>query len=213
MNWIYLVAIALVIVFATAMNTTPKAKPKRRQERNQPKTTQNAPEAKDSIGELPIRFNEQNASSRPQYRDKFQLLNKSEQVLYTRLAEAVPAMLVFSQVSMSQVFHINGRTKDGYRQLGEVGRKSIDFLLCRPDDTSIVLAIELNGPTHETERQKASDEKKQLALEQAGIPLLILTPDELPDVATLRKVIAPHIVERKRYEAERNERIQSAPRR
>lgn len=152
-------------------------------------------------------------SRQTKYRDKFRLMSKAEHTLYRRLVEAVPALIVFSQVSMSQVFHINGRTKEGYRQLGEVGRKSIDFLLCRPDDTSIILAIELNGPTHDTERQKASDDKKQSALEQAGIPLLILTPDKIPDVASLRKAIAPHIVERKRYEAERNERVQSTPHR
>lgn len=145
---------------------------------------------------------------RTKYRDKFQLLNGAEIALYNKLVEAVPALLVFSQVSMSQVFHIKGNTNSGYRQLGEIGRKSIDFLLCRKDDTSIVLAIELNGRYHEREKQKASDEKKRAALEDAGIPLLVLKPSEVPDVAGLRKLIAPHIVGRKKYEAERDEKLQ-----
>lgn len=151
---------------------------------------------------------EQPEASRSRYRDKFQLLNGAEIALYKKLTEAVPALLVFSQVSMSQVFHIKGSTSSGYKQLGEVGRKSIDFLLCRKDDTSIVLAIELNGRYHEREKQKASDEKKRLALEEAGIPLIVLKPNAIPDVAGLRKLIAPHMVDRKRYETERDARLQ-----
>jgi hypothetical protein len=143
---------------------------------------------------------------RPQYMDKFQLLNKAEQKLLTLLDEAMPNLRVFCQVSMSQVFHI-GYRKGAYRQLGEIGRKSIDFLICRRDDTSIVIAIELNGPMHEKEKQRISDEKKRAALEEAGIPLLILYPDALPDVRTLRDAIAKQIAKRRQYEAERNTRL------
>ncbi len=143
---------------------------------------------------------------RAQYMDKFRLLNKSEQELLQRLEEALPALRVFSQVSMSQLFHI-GYRKDAFRQLGEIGRKSVDFLVCRRTDTSIVVAIELNGPTHEQEKQRISDEKKRAALEEAGIPLLVFYPNDLPDVATLRAAIAPFIVQRKQYEAERDERL------
>lgn len=144
--------------------------------------------------------------ARPQYMDKFALLNKCEQDLLNRLDEAMPALRVFCQVSMSQLFHI-GYRRGGYRQLGEIGRKSVDFLVVRRSDTSIVVAIELNGPTHEREKQKASDEKKRAALEEAGIPLLVFYPDALPSVPELREAIAPFIAKRRRYEAERNERL------
>ena len=142
------------------------------------------------------------------YLDKFQLLNKTELELFNRLCEAVPALIVFAQVSMSQVFFLHPRQKDTFAKLGEIGRKSIDFLLCRRDDTSIVAAVELNGPTHEKPEQAESDTKKRAALEEAGIPLMIYTPDALPDVATIRKTMAPLIVDRRKYEAEKQERIQ-----
>lgn len=145
---------------------------------------------------------------RKRYLDKFWLMNKTELELFNRLQEAMPALLVFSQVSMSQVFHFNPRARDTYSKLGEVGRKSIDFLICRRHDTSIVAAIELNGPTHEREKQKVSDEKKRAALEEAGIPLMVYTPDELPDVQTIRRTMAPLIVDRHSYEAEKLERLQ-----
>lgn len=148
-------------------------------------------------------------TERAQYRDKFKLMNKSEHVLYSRLVEATPALLVFCQVSMSQLFHINSTHKKGFLQVAEIGRKSVDFLLCR-EDTSILLAIELNGPTHEREAQKVRDEKKRIALEEAGIPLIVFDPNGIPDVQELRKTLAPFIVERRKNEAERDLRVQAS---
>jgi very-short-patch-repair endonuclease len=142
------------------------------------------------------------------YLDKFQLLNKSELELFNRLEEAMPKLIVFAQVSMSQVFYLHPRQRDTFSKLGEIGRKSIDFLLCRRDDTSIVAAIELNGPKHEEPEQIESDKKKRAALKEAGIPLMIYTPDALPDIATIRKTMAPLIVDRRKYEEEKLERIQ-----
>lgn len=130
-----------------------------------------------------------------QYQAKKTLMNKSELTLYQRLAEAAPSMTVFCQVSMSQIFEIDRRTKDGFKKLGEVGMKSIDFMICR-SDTSIIAAIELDGPDHKKSRQKASDNKKDMALNQAGIPLIRIKTDSIPDVASLRQLIAPHIVAR-----------------
>lgn len=152
-------------------------------------------------------MNEENTSpKRPQYLDKFQLLNKSEQVLFQRLRETAPMYLVFSQVSMSQLFHIRSFRTGGFMQIGEIGRKSVDFLLCR-QDTSIVLAIELNGPTHEREEQKYRDEKKRIALEEAGIPLLVIDPAAIPDIQELKIQMAELVVERRAHEAEKKERI------
>lgn len=132
------------------------------------------------------------ATDRSQYQKKFQLLNKSEQVLFQRLKEAAPEMLTLSQVSMSQLFFIGNFRKDGYRQIGEIGRKSIDFLICRPD-TSIILAIELNGPTHNRRKQQESDEKKRAALEEAGIPLIVIPADRIPSTDKMREMIQPFV--------------------
>jgi len=143
---------------------------------------------------------------RTKYQDKFQLMNKSEHTLYQRIVEAAPNLYVFSQVSMSQLLHIrNGY--GGQQQLNEIGRKNVDFVLCRKDDTSIVLAIELNGPTHERPDRQRSDATKRKALEEAGIPLVVFYPDNLPDVATIRKTIALRMVERRWNEEERDERL------
>lgn len=147
-------------------------------------------------------------NQRPQYKDKSQLLNKSEQLLFSRLREAAPKLLILSQVSMSQLFEITG--KKGFLQVGEIGRKSVDFLICR-EDTSIMLAIEMNGPMHDKPSQKLGDEKKRIALEEAGIPLIVIKPDGIPVVSDLRKMLAEHIVARTKHEATKNQKTTLPP--
>ncbi|AEV26901.1 Protein of unknown function (DUF2726) [Azospira oryzae PS] len=141
--------------------------------------------------------------NRPRYRDKFNLLNKAEQELFERLTNAMDDMHVFTQVSMSQLFHISGSTRDKYIQIGEVGRKSVDFLICRRD-FSIVLAVELNGPMHGYEDRKKSDETKARTLEDAGIPLAIFYPDKLPTTEQLMEELKPLIKKREEYEKKRD---------
>lgn len=140
---------------------------------------------------------------KPRYRDKFNLLNKAEQELFQRLTSAMDGMHVFTQVSMSQLFHISGSTRDKYVQIGEVGRKSVDFLICRRD-FSIVLAVELNGPMHGYEDRKKSDETKARTLEDAGIPLAIFYPDKLPTTEQLAEELKPLIKKREEYEKTRD---------
>lgn len=144
-----------------------------------------------------------------QYMDKFQLLNKTEQELMRRLYEAAEPenLYVFSQVSMSQLFFINSNRPGAFQQLGEIGRKSIDFLLVRKNDTGIIAAIELNGPTHDSDKQKASDDKKKNALKQAGIPLITFYPNSLPDLYKIKETIKTATAQREQYEKSRNERF------
>lgn len=137
--------------------------------------------------------------------DKFNLLNNIELTLYHQLKEAAPRYHVFTQVSLSQLFYI--KSQHAFNVLGHVDRKSVDFVLCRPD-TSIVMAVELNGPFHQNPEQIASDEVKRQSLKQAGIPLLVLYPKNLLTIKELRAVIASHIVLRMTYELAKRQRIQ-----
>lgn len=146
------------------------------------------------------------------YMDKFQLLNKTEQELMRRLHEVAETenLYVLSQVSMSQLFFINSNRPGAFQQLGEIGRKSIDFLLVRKQDTGIIAAIELNGPTHDSDKQKASDEKKKEALKQAGIPLITYFPQSLPENFKIKEAIKEATALREQYEKERNSRFRKS---
>ena len=130
------------------------------------------------------------------YTQKPELLNKTEQVLLARLGEAMPNLLIFAQVSMSQLFQFRNSFVPN-----EVARKSVDFLICRKD-TSIICAIEMNGPTHKNEARMRSDATKKAAMDSAGIPLIIYTPDNMPNAERIKNDIAPLMIrkteERKR---------------
>lgn len=138
----------------------------------------------------------------PQFSDKFHLLNKPELDLYNMLCAAAPNYIVFAQVSMSQIFHNLDEEK-----LFAIGKKSIDFMLCRKDDTSMVLAIELNGIHHQNEAQKTSDEIKKTALESAGIPLLPIDAKNIPAPKELSRLLAENVIDRKKNEVAKQERI------
>lgn len=146
-----------------------------------------------------------NKAKQEEFQDKFSLLNKGERSLYNMLCKAAPDYIVFSQVSMSQIFHIPEYKKI---QVSLIGKKSVDFLLCRKDDTSIVLAVELDGPMHEKDEQKLSDETKKGALKEAGIPLVRIKIGEVPNQKDLGRMIASKVVDRKKNEESKREAIQ-----
>lgn len=146
-------------------------------------------------------------NKRDAFQDKFSLLNQSERTLYNMLCKAAPDYIVFSQVSMSQIFYIPAYKKF---QVNTIGKKSVDFLLCRKDDTSIVLAVELNGPMHEKDEQKISDETKRAALTEAGIPLYVIEANDIPNQKDLGRQLAKRVVDRKKNEEAKKEALLQA---
>ncbi len=130
------------------------------------------------------------------YVAKEALLNGAEQLLFARLEEALgksDAFLILAQVSLSQLFDFDKKETEFMQKLNAVARKSVDFLVCRRADFFIIAAVELNGPMHHLARQKKADSVKAHALQSAGIPLLIYTPDKLPSVFEIKQDFAPFL--------------------
>ena len=126
----------------------------------------------------------------PPQRDVRYLLDEQEQLFYRRLLEAVPALLVFPKVAVTRVLDMQRFRKDGPSPLAEM---NLDFVICRPEDMSILAAIEFA-----VDAQSIATEKKRIALDQSGLPLVVLGYGELPDVSGLRKSLAPHLAARRR---------------
>lgn len=133
-------------------------------------------------------------------RKPYQLLNSAEQVLYHRLREAMPNMIIFGQVGLAQLANLRGRKamEDTRAMLG----RSVDFLVCR-EDFAILAAIELTWPTPEGYAKPDPEIAKRAALERLGIPLIVFRPNQLPDPDTISREIAEAIVRRNHLEAER----------
>ena len=120
------------------------------------------------------------------------LLEEQQQLLYRRLVEAVPALRVFPQVAVAQVIDLQRFRKDGPSPLAEM---SLDFVICHPEDMSILAAIELTADS-----QSVITQKKRIALDQSGIPLVVLEQHEMPEIIGLRKTLALHVAARRRFE-------------
>lgn len=115
------------------------------------------------------------------------LLSAPEQALYRRLLEALPNHRVLAQVQLLQTVRFKRGSRDA-SILNRISQLSIDFLVVGPE-TAIVAAIELNDATHDDAQRRAADARKAHALKSAGIPLLIWSVREMPDVPTIRAAI------------------------
>ena len=115
-----------------------------------------------------------------EYKKKKTLLNKNEQEFFWVLVKALPELLVLPQVSMNQIF-----SNTSLIQRNLIGQNSIDFMICKRDFKMLV-AIELNGPSHKTESQKRRDLNKANALKSASIPLLIYENHNIPNAEQVR---------------------------
>ncbi|MFZ0007609.1 MAG: DUF2726 domain-containing protein [Steroidobacteraceae bacterium] len=116
------------------------------------------------------------------------LLSAPEQALYRRLLEALPNHQVLAQVQLLQTVRFKRGSRDASIR-NRISQLSIDFLVVSPE-TAIVAAVELNDATHDDAQRRAADARKAHALKSAGIPLLIWSVREMPDVSTIRAAIA-----------------------
>jgi len=56
--------------------------------------------------------------------------------------------------------------------LNRISRKQFDFILCRPDDLTVLCAIELNDASHQRKDRQERDEFLAKACRSAGLPLI-----------------------------------------
>ncbi len=130
----------------------------------------------------------------------YRLLNDAEQILFFRLCEAMPRMLVFAQVGVAQLAQLRGRREA--RKLNSMLGRGVDFVIC-DSDFRIVAAIDLAWPA-DGGTENSPQEEKRRALQSLGIPLIVYRPNQLPDTNTLSNEVDNAIVHRKRLEAERS---------
>jgi very-short-patch-repair endonuclease len=118
-------------------------------------------------------------------------LSRPEQVLYYRLAKALPDHIVLAQVQLSRVLGVVKGANFGTWN-NRINRLSLDFLICGKD-ASVVAAIELDDSSHARYARREADERKENALRAAGVPLLRWSVSALPDEAAIRNAIAKHL--------------------
>ena len=116
-------------------------------------------------------------------------LSEPEQVLYYRLCQALPDHLVLAQVGLSRFLAVK-KGHDPRTWHNRINRMSVDFLVCNKD-ASVIAAIELDDASHQRPDRVSADERKERALDAAGVRLLRWSVDAMPDEAAIHAALAP----------------------
>lgn len=87
------------------------------------------------------------------------LLTRNEEEFFGRLVKALPDHYIFPQVAFRAFLQPTAKSGDkAYaRQLGRIGAKHCDFLICNRE-LDILAIIELDDRTHIAEKDQARDE-------------------------------------------------------
>lgn len=110
-------------------------------------------------------------------------LSKTEQAFYKALKANLPGHIILAQVDLKQVIKTKrGASKADHSRMAQL---SLDYLICR-QDFSIVAAIELDDPSHDTPVRQARDEKKNAILRAANIDLIRWDVRNAPTSADIR---------------------------
>ncbi|WP_102128555.1 DUF2726 domain-containing protein [Deinococcus planocerae] len=101
--------------------------------------------------------------------------------------------LVFPNVRLNDLFLISRAAQNRQSVLGRLRDKHVDFLILEERDFKPVLAIELDGASHDTERQRYRDEVKNTAFRSAGLRLLRFDARQTHSARSLQADLAHHL--------------------
>ena len=81
---------------------------------------------------------------------------------------------VFGKVRVGDLLAPQNGQTNGQRTtaLNKINCKHVEFVLCKPDDLSVVCAIELNDKSHQQKSRQERDEFLRSACRSAGLPLI-----------------------------------------
>ena len=116
-------------------------------------------------------------------------LTGPEMELYARLRDAMPECVVLAQVALSSLVGVKERD-DWRRWFNRISQKSVDFVLCLPQDFTVVAVIELDDLSHTRSDRQRADTAKDVALRIAGHPIIRFKRHAMPATEEIRAMIA-----------------------
>lgn len=107
------------------------------------------------------------------YFPKRWMMNKNEYKFYKILISFLDfRYVVIPQVHLDDLVNIeNKNKKDRLYSLRHINQKSVDFVICVKNSMHPLLAIELDGYSHEEKIVIEQDKEKERILNEAGIKL------------------------------------------
>ena len=113
----------------------------------------------------------ENSDKQFKYTKNEKLLSLSEISFFHILKQIFPQEYnVFSKVRLADIISVKG--KKWQQGFNKIKAKHIDYVITEASTSKILLAIELDDSSHNTERAQKNDMVKDNALKEAGLPLL-----------------------------------------
>lgn len=112
--------------------------------------------------------------------------SQAENRFYSTLVSAAQNLdlVVFPKVGLNDVFKDSKDAEKG--QYNRYAQMHVDYLLVTRKDYKPVAGVELDGASHQGEKQQARDQKKAAAFKAAKLPLLRFYNQEKVNEADLR---------------------------
>jgi hypothetical protein len=107
--------------------------------------------------------------------DTQDLLSGAERSFYGVLEQVLGGQYrIFAKVRLSDLLKPRSWPSGSTRQgaLNKINSKHVDFVLCAPDDLSVICAIELDDASHSRRDREARDEELDGAFRSASLPLV-----------------------------------------
>lgn len=107
------------------------------------------------------------------YAKKEYYISVAERYLYERLQQIIPSSyVVFPQVLLSSIVKPECDKSEFWKYQNKINRKTLDFVIFEKPNLKPVIAIELDGITHEWKSREARDEFVDSVLEAAGLKII-----------------------------------------
>ena len=101
------------------------------------------------------------------------VLSDAERAFFYALRRAVPeGYFIFANIRLIDVIRVAGKSRADFVSANQIRQKHLDFVVCEPSRLAPVIAIELDGKTHQSQRQIRRDAVKDAALKSAQLPLV-----------------------------------------
>lgn len=114
-------------------------------------------------------------------------LSHVEQILFHRLVQTLPDLVVLAQVPLTCFLRV--KMGQPWREWHtRIGPQSIDFLIC-DRDFAIIAAVDLDDRSQDAAARQKADVTKNRALAAAHVPLVRWQASALPDAQTIRAAI------------------------
>jgi Protein of unknown function (DUF2726) len=132
------------------------------------------------------------AESNHFYKRKLYFFTRSENEFFGLLQRTLEGrnVIIFPKVRVADVLESAGGDRAGFNRISQ---KHVDFLLVSLPNFQPVMAIELDGKSHGSEKQQKRDAVKDQAFNNAGLPLVrVPVSRDLSDVMLL-SMLEPHL--------------------